>query len=204
MPGRHVPRTAAIVAFESLATNLVPADTNGMSDIFVRSGLTALVSATARASVSSTGVQGNGNSVNASISWNGALVAFDSLSTNLVSGDTNLARDVFVRNVGNSQTARWSVDSGGTQANGGSSNASISGDGTCLAFLSDATNLVPGDTNLSVDVFVRSGLVNTTERVSVDSGGTQGLGAGSSDPSTSVDGRHTTFVSAASNLVRRR
>src|SRR5262249_26450241 len=75
-------------------------------------------------------------------------------STNLVAGDTNLFRDVFVRDRQTNVTTRISVDSNGAEGNGDSSGAWISGDGRVVAFYSDATNLVSGDTNLVRDSFV--------------------------------------------------
>ena len=189
------------VAFESDATNLVAGDTNGKTDAFVRGGLASLVSTTVRASVSSTGAQGNGDSTNPSISSSGALVAFDSASTNLVTGDTNAKVDVFVRNVTSGATTRWSVKADGSQANGDSTEPAMSGSGLLVAFQSDATDLVPGDSNLAVDTFVRENAAGRTGRVSVDSGGTQGLMGGSTRPSISFDGRHVGFTSDATNLV---
>lgn len=83
-------------------------------------------------------------------------MAFGSDATNLVAGDTNGSSDVFVRDRLTGATARVSVDSAGTQANGGSYYLSISGDGRYVAFGSGAGNLVAGDTNLTGDVFVSS------------------------------------------------
>ena len=82
------------VAFESAAGNLVPGDTNGTWDVFVHDRETGQ---TVRASVDSNGVGGNWESHRATLSADGRRVAFDSLSTNLVPGDTNGWRDVFVR-----------------------------------------------------------------------------------------------------------
>src|SRR3989442_15756675 len=84
-------------------------------------------------------------------------------------------------------TERVSVDSAGTQGNAGSSQPSISADGRFVAFTSDATNLVPGDTNGAEDVFVHDRLTGTTERVSVDSTGTQGNSFNIFGPSISAD-----------------
>jgi hypothetical protein len=82
-------------------------------------------------------------------------VAFDSLATNLVPGDTNGTWDVFVRDRQTGSTERVSVDSTGAQGSGVSNNASISADGRYVGFNSGATNLVPDDTNGVADVFVR-------------------------------------------------
>src|SRR5207249_8340068 len=97
-------------------------------------------------------------------------------------------------------TERVSVDSTGTEGNSASTQPSISADGRFVAFASDATNLVPGDTNGAIDVFVHDRLTGTTERVSVDSAGTQGNNS-SAEPSISADGRFVAFDSSATNLV---
>src|SRR5437867_824550 len=155
---------------------------------------------TERVSVDSAGTQGNSFSLDPSISADGRFVAFSSLATNLVPGDTNGAFDVFVHDRLTGTTERVSVDSAGTQGHGNSSEPSISADGRFVAFSSVATNRVPGDTNAAFDVFVHDRLTGTTERVSVASAGTQGNGS-SLDPSISADGRFVAFSSVATNLV---
>ena len=86
-----------------------------------------------------------------------------------------------------------SVGPGGVQGNDDSFDPAISADGRFVAFGSDATNLVPGDTNGSDDVFVRDRQTGTTRRVSVGPGGVQGNGA-SFDPAISADGRFVAFA----------
>jgi Tol biopolymer transport system component len=140
-----------LVTFESSSTNLVMNDTNGTTDIFVHDRNTGT---TARVSLDSSGVQGNLNSNNPSISSDGLLVTFESISTNLVPNDTNGAVDIFVHNRNTSATARVSLDSDGAQGNLHSTNSSISSDGIFVAFESRSTNLVPNDTNGAADVFV--------------------------------------------------
>ncbi len=186
------------VAFESWATNLVPADTDGTLDVFVRDRQNGT---TERVSVDSSGAQGDGGSNRTSISGDGRYVAFESSATNLVPADTNGALDVFVRDRQNATTERMSVDSSGAQGDGDSHHASISGDGRHVAFESWATNLVPADTDGTLDVFVRDRQNATTERMSVDSGGTQGNGGESDSASISTDGRFVAFHSFAHNLV---
>ena len=127
-------------------------------------------------------------------------VAFISLATNLVAGDTNGVEDIFVRDTQTGTTTRVSVANDGSQGNGMSSLASISGDGRYVAFYSGATNLVAGDTNGVWDVFVRDTQAGATTLVSVASDGTQG-NDGSSTPSISSDGRYVVFISYATNLV---
>ena len=172
------------VAFDSDATNLVDGDTNGFADIFVHDRQT---DKTTRVSVRSDGTEGNGSSYNPSTSADGRFVAFDSNATNLVTGDTNGWYDIFVRDRQMATTARVSVDSAAAQGNGNSGGASISGDGRYVAFQSDATNLVTGDTNGRVDIFVHDRQTGTTDRVSVDSAGTEGNGS-SKYPSISATG----------------
>jgi Tol biopolymer transport system component len=139
------------VAFWSGASNLVPGDTNGFTDVFVHDRQTG---ATERVSVDSAGVQGNDGSCCPSISADGRFVAFESLATNLVPGDTNGFTDVFVHDRQTGATERVSVDSSGVQGNLDSYEPSISADGRFVAFSSDASNPVPGDTNDWWDVFV--------------------------------------------------
>ena len=95
---------------------------------------------------------------------------------------------------------RVSVAADGTQGNGTSSAPRLSADGRYVAFCSDASNLVPGDTNGVSDVFVYDRQTDTIERVSVAADGTQGNG-NSYGASISADGRYVAFHSAASNLV---
>ena len=185
------------VVLVSSSSNLVPADTNGYADVFVRDRLTGT---TERVSVDSGGVEGNSVSTLPAISADGRYVAFFSEATNLVPGDTNAAGDVFVRDRETGTTERVSLDSDGIQGNAPSLHPSISSDGRYVAFGSEASNLVAGDTNLSMDVFVRDRLTGTTERVSVSTAGAEGFDA-SAAPSISADGRFVVFGSVAPNLV---
>ena len=190
------------VAFQSFARNLVAGDTNGQQDVFVRNlstGNTAIVSV----ATSPAGAQGDDNSSSTQFSFSadGTEVAFVSLASNLVAGDTNSTFDVFVRDLTTGTTTRVSVASDGTQSNSNSFNASLSADGTKVAFYSFASNLVAGDTNGQADVFVRDLRTGTTTRVSVASDGTQGTGGDSVTPSLSADGSKVAFSSDATNLV---
>lgn len=191
------------VAFQSSATNLVPDDTNGRDDIFVRD---RVAGTTERVSVSSTGEQanlGSGAIGGPSISADGRFVAFESFASNLVPGDTNGLADIFVHDRETGTTTLVSASTAGGPSNGFSFHASISGDGSHVAFLSAASNLVPGDTNAAFDAFVRDLSAGTTERVSVSSSGQEGNGpSGAVGPSSiSADGSRVAFISAASNLV---
>ena len=185
------------VAFYSAASNLVRDDTNGFIDIFVHDRQTG---GTSRVSVASDGTQSNGDSYAPSISADGRFVTFESEAFNLVPGDTNGCRDVFVHDRQTGVTTRVSVTSNGTQSTGASGTASLSADGRFVAFRSWASNLVPGDTNAYSDIFVHDRETGVTTRVSVASDGTQGSGE-SRRPSVSADGRFVAFLSWASNLV---
>lgn len=185
------------VVFTSDAANLVRGDTGGRQDVFVRD---RTLGTTRRVSVSSAGVQANGGSDDPVISGDGRFVAFSSVASNLVGGDTNGVKDIFVHDRTIGTTRRVSVNSSGMEANGASGSPSVSADGRFVAFLSSATNLVGGDTNSDTDIFVRSRATGTTGRVSVSVDEDQGNGS-SSDPTISADGRVVAFSSQASNLV---
>jgi len=185
------------VAFESLAANLVPADTNRCADVFMHDLVTGQ---TTRVSLASDGTQANADSGSPSLSQDGQHVTFHSGAANLVAGDTNGWQDVFVRDRLSGKTTRVSVASDGTQANGWCGSPSLSGDGRYVAFYSLATNLVAGDTNGSPDVFVHDRITGQTVRVSMASDGTQG-NDGSFFPAISSSARYVTFYSSANNLV---
>ncbi len=190
--GRHV-------AFHSESSNLVEGDGNGTSDVFVHDRETGM---TSRVSVDSAGNQANGRSSDPSISADGRYVAFQSEASDLVASDTNGTIDLFVHDRHTGMTTRVNVDSTGNQANGGSTDPSISADGRYVAFSSLASNLVAGDTNGAMDVFVHDRQMGTTSRVSVDSAGNQSqVGNDYSSPAISADGRYVAFSSAAPDLV---
>src|SRR4051794_28287314 len=155
---------------------------------------------TTRVSVSSGGAEGNRYSESPSISADGRFVAFASDASNLVSGDRNGQRDVFVRDRRARKTTRVSVGSPEVKTDGFSYSPSISADGRFVAFASEASDLVRGDRNVYSDVFVRDRKAGETTLVSVSSTGAGGVGS-SGDPSISADGRLVAFGSLAPNLV---
>src|SRR6185437_1261437 len=152
-------------------------------------------------SVSNAGAPGNGLSEDPAISGDGRYVAFVSLASNLVPGDTNKTADVFVRDVQEGTTRRVSVTSSGAQANQGSYSASISANGRYVAFVSSATNLAAGTPANSVGVFVRDMKSGTTRPVAVW-GTSDQVHMGDLSTSISGTGRYVAFVSSASNLVK--
>ena len=184
------------VAFWSSATNLVPGDSNGWEDVFVRD---REAGTTERVSIESTGGQANNASGLCRISADGTCVAFSSFASNLVVGDGNFAADVFLRDRPNAVTVRVSLSASGPEGNSHSSVGSISADGRFVGFNSFASNLVAADTNAEADAFLRDRLLSTTERVSLALGGAQSAGW-SGWPVLSADGRFAAFESRAANL----
>jgi Tol biopolymer transport system component len=188
--GASISADGRYVAFSSSAPGLVPGDTNNREDIFVHDCLTGL---TTRVSVSSSGVQANGDSAGAAISADGRFAAFSSDASNLVSGDTNKKSDIFIRDMASGAVSRVSVTSSGGQSKDNSYAPSISADGRNVAFFSYASNLVSGDTNARADVFVRDRTAKRTSRVSIDSSEHQYAKNSSRSPSISADGRYVAF-----------
>ncbi|MFN8138580.1 MAG: hypothetical protein U0R49_02160 [Fimbriimonadales bacterium] len=189
------------VVFDSNATNLVPSDTNGKNDIFVRDRWLAT---TLRVSVSSTGEQADRDSWGASISADGRYVVFQSYARNLIPDDTNRRLDVYLHDMQTGETERVSTATDGTEGNSDSNlvfaSTPISADGRFVTFFSTASNLVPGDTNRSVDTFVRDRWTGETKRVSLRSDGGQG-NHGGGDSVISADGRYICFFSASTNMT---
>jgi len=196
------------IAFTSLASDPWPAcgtalDSNGFSDVYLDSPFDAY--GKRRVSVDAQGLavnkQANGASSQPAIADAGNLIAFTSTASDLVPLDGNGAvSDIFLKNLGDESIVLVSVDSGEVQASGASHSPSISADGRYVAFVSEATNLVTGDSNGVADIFVRDTVAGVTGRVSVDSAGNQANGA-SSRPLLSKDGRYVLFESQAANLV---
>ncbi len=185
------------VAYRSDATNLVAGDTNLIRDVFLRdltAGTTILVS------VSSSGVLSNAESTRPAVSENGEFVVYRSLASNLVSGDNNLAEDVFRYQIATGTTIRVSVTSTGLEGNGDSSVPYVNADGTMVVFRSIATNLVSGDTNLNEDVFLHNVSTGATSLISMSEQGVIG-DAGSTNPAISGAGDLIGFESGATNLV---
>ncbi len=203
------------LAFDSWSADLVPGDTNKGQDVFVRD---LVAGTTVRVSVSSDGSQAATGGWLAAISSDGSTVAFAATSPDLVAGDTNKRSDIFVHDLVTGETARVSVGPGGRQANGDSTQPAVSADGSVIAFYSAATNLVRGDTNEVLDLFVHDRATGETTRVSVASDGTQGNGhagpatscvtgsdgwtqcSAGEPPALSGDGQLVVFASDATNL----
>jgi Tol biopolymer transport system component len=193
----HLSADGRYVVFESVASNLVAGDTNGVSDVFRHDRVTG---ETVRVSVATGGGQASGGSLDATISDDGNLVAFSSTAFDLIASDANGASDVFVRDLTAGTTTRASITATGGEGDTASQEPVISGDGRFVAFSSLSTNMVAGDTNNVSDVFLRDRVAGTTTRVSVSSVGGEANRA-CLGPSLSRDGRFISFRSDATNLV---
>ncbi len=180
------------VAFTSDADNLVPNDTNKCQDVFVRdlaAGVTYLVSAR-----TNTWTPGENSSVEPSISADGRYVAFTSYATNLVAGDANKARDVFVRDLLTGATTLVSVNTNRTGPGTGDSYTPIlSADGRRVLFRSTAKDLAPGlYASQSENLFCRD----------LQSGITRALtGYGVRSAAMTPDGRWVAFIGALSTSI---
>ncbi len=187
------------VAFQSDASNLVPGDANGATDVFVRdrrTGTTTLVS------VATGGGSGAGPSRGPSISGDGRYVVFDSGAPDLVTGDTNGTYDAFVRDLVAGTTTLISVDSSGARPSGASFEtwgSAISDDGS-RALFETYQSLEPGDTNGQRDVYLWDRTTGTSSRVSVGPGGAQIAGY-SQQGAISGDGRVVAFETDTDGVV---
>jgi Tol biopolymer transport system component len=187
------------VAFASRAKNLTPADHDTQRDIFVRDMKTGATTLVSRAS-GANGANGNGLSLDPSISADGRYVAFASLATNLSPDDSD-ALDIFVRDrvANTTELVSRATGAGGAAADEFSTHPSISADGRHVAFESQANNLSADDVKGSTsDIFVRNLDPQTTALISRASGPNGPAGTDLSfDPSISADGRYVAFESRA-------
>ena len=187
------------VAFVSYSTNLDPADTSYKLDVFLHDMTTG---ATSLVSVSRGGTGGNDHSLHCHLAADGNSVAFSSFASDLVAGDANQRRDVFVRDLVLGKTVLASVDSSGAQGDGESDlePGAMTRDGSSVVFWSAAGNLVASDGNGFADVFVRDLVHGTTTCMSVDAAGAVGNGH-SIFPTISGDGRYVTHQTTAASLL---
>ncbi|MBN8488373.1 MAG: PD40 domain-containing protein [Burkholderiales bacterium] len=193
--GASVSANGRYVVFTTPAA-LVSGDTNNAYDVYqydrMRNQFTLI-------SVTPAGVAGNGLSMWGAVSGDGRTVVFESGASDLVAGDTNGKSDIFLRDLRTGTTTL--VTPGG---NGHSRTPGISADGGSIAFVSEASNLVGGDTNSAPDLFVFDRPSGQTQRVSVRSGGAQSQGVPlymTRPPSLSANGQKIAFTSLASDLV---
>ena len=187
----------SLVAFTSEASNLAAGDHNATDDVFVHERDTGR---TTRVSSGPDGEDGDGPSFGPVLSDDGRLVAFGSMASNLVAGDTNLGSDVFIFDREDGTTTRVSVTDEGEGADASSSRPSFSRNGRLVAFASEASNLVTGDTNGLADAFLHDRIAGTTVLLSAAPDGTPADGA-SYAPAVGANGTVVAFTSEAKNLV---
>ena len=194
--GPQISDNGRYVSFTSDADNLVTGDVNGNTDVFIRDRQTSTTTLVSRDAAGNLASWGYGSSLSA----DGALVAFESFS-DLLPGGVSYSGDVYVRNWQTGTIVRASVSSSNAAGNGQSWDAALSSDGTAVGFGSLATNLVAGDNNLVVDVFVRKLSANQTALASGDAFALTEPNNHSDCPALSLDGRYVAYCSSASNLV---
>ncbi len=202
---------ARYVAFISYGNNLEPGDLNVSRDVFLhdrQTGQTEAVSKVDGGSALGDSDSGDNRFLGDGryVSDDGRYIAFGSDATNLVAADSNIYRDVFVRDRQTSKTILVSQTAGGVSGNLDSDSPAMSRDGRYVAFVSDASNLVAGDSNAVRDVFLADLLDPdnpVVERISVDSNGIGGNGASGANGGLSLsdDGRYVFFSSQATNLI---
>ncbi|MBS2037343.1 PD40 domain-containing protein [bacterium] len=175
------------MVFSSTASNLVSGDNNGVADVFLYDRYLRVHK---RISLGGGAVEANGASYRAVISADARYVVYDSLASNLVSGDTNQRTDVFVYDRNNNTTTRVS-QKGGVQGNGASDQAAVSGDGNLIAFRCASTNLSLNDNNRASDIFVWNRSTGQLDRVT-------DLSRESLNPFLSADGNWLSYDSNAS------
>ncbi len=195
------------VVFASTANNLlvnsnglaVPERFAGCLNIYRRD---RLYQTNVLVSVNMSGLTGgDGDSIPSAVSTDGRYVLFESTASDLVSGDTNDASDVFVRDVSAGTTTLVSAALNGGPGNAASRSPTMTSDGRSVAFVSAASNLVPDDTNFIADVFVRDLRSGTTVLASVGAASAVVNACSSEAPDITADGRYVAFCSTASNLV---
>lgn len=191
------------VAFESSDAKLVQRDPNRSLDVFVRnigSNSTELVSVRASALPSSSPNGPNTLSL-FSVSSDGRFIAFSTDAENVLRNDTNGCRDVVVRDLLLGTNLLVSANTNNFSANNFSTDPAISGDGRFVAFTSVANDLVPGDSNKALDVFVRDLQTSVIDLISINSSATGPGNKGGLSPLISTNGRFVLFHSASTDLA---
>jgi uncharacterized repeat protein (TIGR01451 family) len=184
------------VVFSSFADNLVPEPQSSNLQVYLRDRATGTIELITK---NAAGEPGDGSSVDPSVSLDGGFIAFQTNSGNLI-GDGNNESHILVKDRQTSTFERVSATSTGEPADLLSEHPDITPDGRFVTFFSLATNLVPGDTNNSRDIFVRDRQTGAVVRVSVSTAGAEG-NSESEWPTISDDGLVVGFESSSDNLV---
>jgi hypothetical protein len=192
----HLSAAGTKVAFDSRATNLDPADSDAVYDIYVKDLVTGDI---VLASTSDDGKKANAASNGPSLSGDGDTVAFFSYATNLDPADTDFVIDIYVKNLVTGDISLASTSDEGDKGNGTSRDPELSHDGTMVTFWSSATNLDPADTDVDDDVYVKSLATGDLTLASTSSDGVKGNGF-SAGPALSAQGRVVAFSSSSTNL----
>ncbi len=185
------------VSFESSADYMVPEDTDGLRDVFVRD---LQLGSTEQVSVSTAGVSANAAVQQSQISTDGRFVVFQTAANNLTAGDTNGFQDVYLHQRESNLTMRVSEAGDDTEGNNHSAAPVISRDGRFIAFQSAASNLVPGDSNRVSDIFLVDRELASIERVSMTATGGEANGSAMM-PTLSDDGSVIAYRTTATNLT---
>jgi Tol biopolymer transport system component len=197
--GASISGDGSRVAFQTDSYNLVPEDADFNDDIYVKDLETG---ALVLASTSDAGVKANGNSSSPDLSADGTRVAFVSNSTNLDPADTDGNQDVYVKDLVTDDIVLATTSDTGVKADGRlyPSAATLSADGTRVAFSTLAANLDPGDTDRVYDVYVKNLNTGNIDLVSRSAAGVKGNGPSLGPGSMSADGHVVAFFSNATNL----
>lgn len=186
------------VAFTSDSTNLVAADTNGATDVFLRDRQLAT---TTRVSIVDGGGESDGPSFLQDMTPDARSIVFSSDATNLIAAlDQNAVTDVYVRDRATAKTQRISVATDGTEGDADSTVASISDNGRYVAFVSAASTLGPNDSGVFTDIYLRDRTLSTTKVLTVGADTSEADGD-SLNVSISGDGTTVIFDSDATNLL---
>ncbi|MDD5754864.1 MAG: hypothetical protein PHN45_08945, partial [Methylococcales bacterium] len=186
------------VVFQSVASNFVSNDFNGAYDIYLQDLQTNTLKLI---STNNLGVEGNHASYEPNLSANGSVIAFASDADNLVTGDNNINRDVFVKNTSSGAIQLISTSFKGGAANGLSDSPNLSSDGTKIAFRSFASDLVANSVNDgNADIYVKDLTTQKLTQINFALDGSTANGT-SWNPIISPDGNFVAFISDATNLV---
>ncbi|MGQ9365299.1 hypothetical protein [Azospirillum sp. ST 5-10] len=188
--GRHV-------VFDSTAPGLVAGDDDDVRNLFHKDMQTGDL---VRLDTAPDGTPADGNAAMPFLSADGHTLAFASVASNLVGGDTNGVSDIFVKDMDTGATTRVSTTADGGEADGSSGTPLLSADGRFVVFASSATNLVADDTNGQTDAFIKDLQTGEVRRVSTAADGSEGDGQ-SYATDISADGRYVLLTSHATNLV---
>jgi hypothetical protein len=191
-----ISRNGRYVAFESSSTDLVPGDTNGLADIFVRD---RTASTTTRVPFESTGEPATEPDRSTPIGLTHPVLSLDGQHVGFASARVypgpnpvlRLGTDLYVRNLDTGGTTKVTPEA---LPEGAGLAFSLDAHGEHAAFSSYAEDLVPGDSNGKEDIFVRNLRTGAVTRLPAEATGAGGVFYGLTDPSLSRTGRFVAFT----------